>query len=298
MKDIEIWLLKKYSPRTVKMYMRDIGIFFSFIGKEKAQSALYRDIMAYVEYLRRRGTGPSTISRTLYGVRAWYNYLLETGRRNDHPCRWITLKDARGADIQIQDLFTKAELELLMERTERFESVRIRNKAVVSLLIYQGLRLKEITALEVGDIDLPSSSIRVKEMPKTNGRTLPLKPSQVMLFSSYINEVRPGLIKENTDNLLLNIRGGAMTADDISYLLGTFKHHFPGRLLSAKTIRQSVIANLLKAGHDLRVVQAFAGHKKVSSTERYRQTGLEALRAAILKYHPLSGDGLNGCHKL
>jgi len=59
-------------------------------------------------------------------------------------------------------------------------------------------------------------------------------------------------------------------------------------VLSAKTIRQSVIANLLKTGKDLRMVQAFAGHKKVSSTERYCQTGLEALKLALQKYHPLN----------
>jgi integrase/recombinase XerD len=64
-------------------------------------------------------------------------------------------------------------------------------------------------------------------------------------------------------------------------------HLFPDRSLNAKTTRQSVIANLLKQGHDLRLVQVFAGHKHPSSTERYRQTGVEELKAGIIKYHPL-----------
>lgn len=288
MKDLEQYLLRKYTPVTARMYTRDIRLFLDYMGEEKAEEALYRDIMQYVDYLRRQGLNPSTIARTLYGVKAWYGYLLETGRRSDHPCRYLTLKDARAPDIQVQDLFSPSELELLLERKERFESLRVRNQVVVSLLVYQGLRLKEITGLKVNDVDLLSASIKVKEMPKTNGRTLKMRPSQVMLFHTYINEIRPGLIKENTDALLLNIRGGPVTADDIDYLIWSFKSRFPGRMLSTKTIHQSVIANLLKEGKDLRVVQVFAGHKKVSSTERYRQSGLEALKAAIQKYHPLS----------
>jgi integrase/recombinase XerD len=62
---------------------------------------------------------------------------------------------------------------------------------------------------------------------------------------------------------------------------------FPERNLNARTLRQSVITNMLKEGKDLRVVQVFAGHKKISSTEKYRQSGLEELQAAINKYHPL-----------
>ena len=62
---------------------------------------------------------------------------------------------------------------------------------------------------------------------------------------------------------------------------------FPDRNLNPRTIRQSVITNLLKEGKDLRVVQVFAGHKKISTTEKYRQSGLKELQEAIEKYHPL-----------
>ncbi|PSR05489.1 MAG: integrase [Bacteroidetes bacterium SW_11_45_7] len=62
---------------------------------------------------------------------------------------------------------------------------------------------------------------------------------------------------------------------------------FPERTLNMRTIRQSVITNLLKAGHDLRVVQHFAGHKYPGSTEKYKQSDVEALQRAIDKYHPM-----------
>ena len=71
-----------------------------------------------------------------------------------------------------------------------------------------------------------------------------------------------------------------------SYLVETFKHLFPHRNLNTKTIRQIVISNHLKSGHDLRLIQVFVGHKYPGSTAKYWQTGIE-LKAVIQKYHPL-----------
>jgi integrase/recombinase XerD len=223
----------------------------------------------------------------LYGVKSWYHWLIQTGKRDDHPCRYLTLKDAKTQDIQLQDLFTESELELLMDRKERYEIVRIRNRVIVSLLIYQALRLKEVAQLRLQDIDLEAGTVYTKGMAKTLPRTLKMKTKQIMLFYKYIHEIRSKIIRENTDQLILNLRGGRMRADSINYLVETFKPLFPDRNLNAKTIRQSVITNLLKQKKDLRIVQVFAGHKKPSSTERYRQTGLEELKAAVMKYHPL-----------
>lgn len=284
---LEEYLLQDHTSQTVKIYLRDIRVYLDYVTEEKAAVATYQDIMQYVDYLRKQYQNPRTINRMLYGVKAWYQWLWQTGQRADHPCRYITLKDAKTQDIQLQDLFTSSELEQLMERKERYESVWIRNQVAISLLIYQGLRLTEVEQLRIQDIDLEAGTIYTRGMAKTLPRTLKMKTHQVMLFYKYIHKIRPEIISENTDHLILNIRGKAMSADSINYLIETFKNYFPDRNLNAKTIRQSVIANLLKEGKDLRVAQVFAGHKNPSSTEKYRQTGLEELKAAVLKHHPL-----------
>ena len=80
-----------------------------------------------------------------------------------------------------------------------------------------------------------------------------------------------------------------MSAEDITkHVKRSFSGLYPGRTVNAQTIRQSVIAHLLKEGHDLSVVQAFAGHKYPSTTERYRQSEIDTLKAAIENYHPIS----------
>ena len=98
-----------------------------------------------------------------------------------------------------------------------------------------------------------------------------------------------GLLQDNQSNaLLVGIRSEPMTGEDITkHVKRSFKNVYPGRKVNAQTIRQSVIANLLKQGNDISVVQAFAGHKYPSSTERYKQTEVETLKAAVNKYHPL-----------
>jgi site-specific recombinase XerD len=79
-----------------------------------------------------------------------------------------------------------------------------------------------------------------------------------------------------------------MSADNIAkYVINSYKNIYPGRAVTAWAIRSSVIANLLAEGHDISVVQQFAVHKYPSSTERYRQSQVEALKSAIEQYHPM-----------
>ena len=166
----------------MKVYLLDIERYLQYMGPERAEKATYQDVMEYVDYLRKSYPNPGTINRMLYAVKAWYFYLITSGKRADHPCRQLRLKDARAGDIQLQDLFSSAEMEKLMQRKERYAKATQRNRVVISLLIYQGLRQGEIPRIRLEDIDLGSGSIYVRAMTRTMARTLTLKPNQVMLL--------------------------------------------------------------------------------------------------------------------
>ena len=159
----------------------------------------------------------------------------------------------------------------------------------MSLLIYQGLLPAGLASLKTIDINLDKGTVYIKGGNKTNSRELQLKPQQIMLFYEYLQEIRPQLLKDNeSDKLLIGGRHNPVTAEDITkHVKRSFKERYPGRKVNAMSIRQSVIANLLKSDKDLRVVQAFAGHKYPSATEQYKQTQVEALKQAVLKHHPL-----------
>ncbi len=282
------YLQSRHTKGTAARYQRDIENYLQAVTEIKAIKATYCDIMDYIEILRRKYKNPETIKVIIQSIKKYYYWLNHTGQRRTHPCRNLKLKDKTNRDIQIQDLFTPEELELLMERKERYKDLKIKNQVIISLLIYQGLSRNDIVNLTLTNIDLSEGTIYIKSDTRTNSRTLKLKRKQIMLLHNYITESRVKLIKtEPCDSLILTKLGTPEAGEGISYLLETVKHLFPERNLNAKTIRQSVIANLLKSGHDLRLVQTFAGHKYPGSTEKYRQTGIEELKAGIEKYHPL-----------
>jgi integrase/recombinase XerD len=280
------YLLLHYTPKTAKAYLYEIDYYLA--GQPAAATAVYTDVMKYIGALRTRYGNPATLNRMVCSIKAYYDFLCASEARSDHPARSIRLRDQRSRDVQLQDLLMMDELEGLLQRPERYGKLESRNKVLMSLLIYQAPYPVELEGLQVTDINLEAGTVRIRATAKANGRELSLKPSQILLFYDYIREVRPRLLKEGTtDQLLIGQRGEPMSAEDITkHVKRCFAQRYPGRTVNAQTIRQSVIAHLLKQGHDLSVVQAFAGHKYPSSTERYRQSEIETLKAAVQKYHP------------
>jgi integrase/recombinase XerD len=299
---LQAYLQGRHTKGTAERYQRDIANYLQAVTEAKAINATYSDIMDYIDILRSKYSNPETIKVIIQSIKKYYYWLNHTGQRKTHPCRNLKLREKTNRDIQIQDLFTAAELELLLKRKERYSDLKTKNQVIISFLIYQGLTRNDIVNLTLKDIDLNEGTVYIKADTKTNSRTLKLKTKQIMLLHKYVNESRPKLappVREFiaeferdkcqalSGKLILTKLGTPDTGEGISYLLETSKHLFPNRNLNTKTIRQSVIANLLKSGHDLRLVQTFAGHKYPSATERYRQTGIEELKAGIEKYHPL-----------
>lgn len=170
--------------------------------------------------------------------------------------------------------------------------VRNRDKIILSLLVRQAITVTEIIHIKISELDLTAATLELSGTTKTMARKLPLRGDQIMLINEYLTKTRPLLIKNNRkptaddlDTLILSRRGNKMKPISIS---GMFKQPLEnGHKITPQKVRQSVIANMLKSGEDLRVIQAFTGHKRISSIEQYRQTGLEELKAVIKKYHPI-----------
>lgn len=287
---LEKYLQNHYTAQTQKSYHREIANYLQ--GNPTAEKATYKDIVEYIGQLRSRYSNPRTISRITSSIKAYYEYLNHSGQRKDNPAKAIQLRDKQNRDIQLQDLFTAEELESLLHNKERYNALEYRNKVLISILIYQAVLPRELTAITTEDINLEQGTIYIKATSRTTSRELSLKPMQIMLFHHYIHEIRPKLLKKNPASandktLLINHRGNPETVDNLVSHFKRIKNSIAGRTLNMQTIRQSVITNLLKQGNDLRIVQAFAGHKYPSTTEKYKQTNLEALKTAVTQYHPI-----------
>jgi len=281
------YLQKHYTKKTAIAYQREIEIYIS--NNKKAEKFTYAEIVNYIGILRTKYTKSKTINRILSSIKAYYSYLCFIGTRKDNPTKSIRLRDKQSRDIQLQDLFTSEELEVLLTaKQERYTNLDYRNKVLMSLLIYQALKPNEIEALQCDEINLEEATIYIKSIAKNNSRKLALKANQILLFKKYLEEIRPTLIQDNeTKSFIIGQRKEPMTAVDITKHIKRNYNIYKPRKVNALTIRQSVITNLLKQNNDLRIVQTFAGHKYPSTTERYKQSNVEALQTALQIYHPI-----------
>lgn len=284
--NIQTYLEENLHPSTAKNYLYEINKFR--LLNRKTEYYNYQDVMEYVEELR-KSYPPNTINRIVSALKKYYDYLQETEQRSDNPARSIKLRDAKDNPIQLQDLFSEKELQkLLVPRIERYPFLTKKNQIIMSLLVYQALKSGEIIQLKTNDINLEKATIQITGTGITNSRMLPLKAQQILLLYEFINQDRNKLktVRNDENALLLGKLGTPIQVDDIHYLISTYQKEF-AKNLTTITIRQSVITNLLSKGNDLRMVQEFAGHKHLDTTEKYRQTGIKALQNAIDKHHPI-----------
>jgi integrase/recombinase XerD len=283
---IEDYLSQSLMQSSVESYVYDINKYKK--NNKNADKYDYQKVMQYVEIVRNQHS-VSNVKRVIVSIKKYYDYLIEIGKRKDNPARAIRIRDGKENPIQLQDLFTEKELQiLLVPRIERYPFLIKRNKIIMSLLVHQGLRIGEIENIKLTDIDLEKATIQIHKTGITNARNLPLKAEQILLLYEFINQDRNKLktFRNDENALLLGKLGKPITKEDVDYLISTYQKQSKKRLTST-TIRQSVIANLLIKNNDLRIVQHFAGHKSPDTTEKYRQTGLNALKTAIDKLHPI-----------
>ncbi|MFW6248502.1 MAG: tyrosine-type recombinase/integrase [Bacteroidota bacterium] len=297
---LEQYLQREYSPSSTGSYLNMINRFKLAMGI-KADKATYTEVLDYIGLLREQNLHPKTLRNNLFAIKIYYRYLVEVGKRIDNPIQYLYLKDQINRAIQVESLYPK---EILEELYETYQSKDLqhqsRNKIIISLLIYQALTVLEISQIKISDVDLEQGTVRIKGNVKNKGRTLSLKPKQILLFHNYIKHdpVKPSgngagwkhyhrrqRPSKRPDYFLINDEGLQLWSGGINRMINSGRNS-QNKLLPIK-IRQSVIAHLIKENHDIRVVQEFAGHRRTASTESYKQSGLEELKSAIEKLHPL-----------
>lgn len=294
---IEQYLQKKYSKSTLASNLYNIKRFTDYY-QNKAETATYTDILNYIAHLRKNfDLHPKTLRHCLYGVKIYFNYLLEIGKRKDHPCSELFLKDKINKQIQVDNLYSSETLEnfFVNYQIKKKKHLENRNKIIVSLLIYQALTVSEISNLEVENINLEKAEIYIKASQEITSkspqsRILPLNAKQILLLYNYLENERVKLLKYNLKNptetaFILGQYGEKINPHGISKRIN--ENRPESEKIQPIKIRQSVIANLLKKENDTRIVQVFSGHRRASTTVQYKQTELEALQNAVNQYHPI-----------
>ena len=270
----------------MQTYRYNIELFEEWMEAELIQEITYSELLNFIRSLRSKGESRNLIASRITAIRWWLRWQKSEGVRTTNPAEGLHLKG--GKRRLPHDLLETEQLEQLYKEAPTETMIDSRNKTMLGLLIYQGITTGELARLEPEQLDLESGTIRILPTKQSNGRTLDLKPFQVLELYKYQLEVRPQLLEERTtENPKLFISAGSSLSlgNTLQILSRQLKDQY-GFFTGFPQIRASVLANWLKV-HPLRQVQYWAGHKYVSSTERYLLGGLEGLKQSVEKFHPL-----------
>ncbi|WP_306353935.1 tyrosine-type recombinase/integrase [Flavobacterium sp. '19STA2R22 D10 B1'] len=283
---LEQFLLQNYSKQTVSSYLFAINHFLKL--NPKAKRYKYQNVVKYMDEISLQQANSKYRVVILSAIKKYYDYLVMSGYRNDHPCKRLNIKVNSNQAIQVQDLFSSSELQLLMQRENRYKHLDVRNNVILSLLIYQGLTSDEIIRLTVKDIDLENGTVYIKASTNLNKRTMHLVPKQMILFFNYINETRIEMLRCKTEKFIITKLGKPISVDSINAMIDPLRSLFPDRKLNPQSIRMSVICNWLNEKKiPLEQAQELAGHKWPGTTEKYIKVNSSQQRELINRYFPI-----------
>ena len=274
------------SPTTLSSYRQDLGLFEAFLKRRRIGGFARVRTMHVREFLQslRERRAPATVARKLAAVKGLFKFL-EAER---------VISQSPTAFIETPRLWRRLPQTLSLEEVERLlgsvteQGLGQRDLAMLELLYGSGLRVSELTALDLGSVNREAGFLRC--IGKGNKeRIVPLGRRAIEALSRYLTRERPRLIGRRPDAqaLFLNRRGGRLTRQRVWQVLR--RYAAAGRItktIGPHTLRHSFATHLLERGADLRTVQELLGHASISTTQRYTHVDRARLKAVHEKYHP------------
>jgi len=292
MNDYTTYLKKEgYTIKTIKSKELALQYFTKWCKRQSTTPIKidYKTSLKYIKHLTRKGNSKKTINHKLSSIKTYFNYLISESYRTDNPIENVNVRGTQRSinynllePEELEDLYYSYETDNYQEEYHKHTSKR--NKIIVGLLVYQGLDAQDLKNLRTEHLHLNKGKIYVPSRKRSNARELELKPWQMMEFMEYIDEVRKHLLQRlniDTDRLFPSGDRFIITNTIIKKL-----KKYNQKVESNKQIRASVITNWLSE-YNLRKAQYLAGHRYISSTERYLQDDLENLHEIVNNYHPI-----------
>ncbi|MDB9823074.1 site-specific tyrosine recombinase XerD [Deltaproteobacteria bacterium] len=273
------------SDNTIQSYGRDLIRFFKFLDHKKVVPLrVSRDHIA--EYLGSLNgvLSARSITRGLSALKMFFRFLISEGKIKESPARLLESIKLPG---RLPEILTRDEVDLLLSQPDTSASLGLRDKAMLELLYATGLRVSELTGLNLININLEAGYVRTIGKGSKE-RMIPMGGKAMDALNAYLSDGRPLLLKgKNLSCLFMNSRGGPISRQGFwkiikkyGIMAGIKKKITPHRL------RHSFASHLLEGGADLRSVQVMLGHADISTTQIYTHITRERLKQIHEKYHP------------
>ncbi|MBT3625435.1 MAG: site-specific tyrosine recombinase XerD [Gammaproteobacteria bacterium] len=282
-----LWLEKGLSDNTLKAYRGDLEKFGDWAQRQaKSIIAIRReDILQYLSYRMGKGLKARSTARCLSCLRALYRYLLREKMLSDDPT--LRVENPK-LGRPLPETLTEQDVERLLAAPDTNTSMGVRDRTMLEVLYACGLRVSELTNLQLSEINLRQGVIRIVGKGSKE-RLVPMGEESIVWVSRYLAEARLELLKKNlAQNCVFpSNRGVAMTRQAFWYRI---KAHAQTagiqKKLSPHTLRHAFATHLLNHGADLRVVQLLLGHSDLSTTQIYTHVAQHRMKELHERHHP------------
>lgn len=275
---------RNVSPHTLDAYASDLGQFLEFLRQERGVDAataavdhlLIRRWMALLHKEHKK----SSIGRKLAALRAFFKYLVREALLTKNPAELVsTPKKEKRVPFHLNI----DEVTALVESPRENDILSLRDRAILETLYSCGIRVSELTGLDVGGVDLEEGLVRVTGKGGKE-RVVPVGRHARQAITDYLlaRSEPPAC-----DPFLLNARGGRLTSRSVARIVDKYILKLATiKKISPHTLRHTFATHMLEAGADLRAIQELLGHASLSTTQKYTHVSIDRLMEVYDRAHP------------
>ncbi|HXG44827.1 MAG TPA: tyrosine recombinase [Gemmatimonadales bacterium] len=284
---------RQLSPHTIKAYGRDLASLADFLDRHSGGSWSFATldrlaIRGFLGELERRGVAKRSAARALSAIRSFYRFL-----QVHHGLETAPLRAARGPRVQrtLPGYLDRDRTERLFREAEALaeggDAAALRDLAILELFYSSGLRLAELTGLDLSDLDLLGDQLKVCGKGRTE-RLVPLGSRANQALRRWLEAREPLAARPGADRqaVFVNRRGNRLTPRSVQRIVHRALDRVGADGLRTHSLRHTFATHLLDAGADLRAVQELLGHASLGTTQIYTHTSVERLKQVYHKAHP------------
>ena len=293
-----IRLNRNASPHTVAAYESDLSQFIAFAGEHTGRRHALQPkhlsldvIRGYLGDLYRQGQAGTSVARKVSALRTFTRYLRREGFIDADPA---VLAVAPKREQKVPAHLSVDEMARLLETPDMSRPLGRRDRAILELFYASGIRLSELVALDLEDVDLSARMVRVMGKGRKE-RIVPFNTSTGKSLRQWYAD-RALIAKDDNRRrraandgtpLFVNAKGGRLTGRSVQRLVARYVASCSTRFgISPHALRHSFATHLLQAGADLRAIQELLGHVRLSTTQRYTHVNVAQLLDVYRKAHP------------
>jgi integrase/recombinase XerD len=274
---------KGLAANSIRSYEQDLIKLQEFADKKETdiKNLERADLREWIANLSKQGLSPRSVARIVAAARGFYKFLLIDGHIKKHPAEDLQTPQ-RGS--YLPNFMNEDQVEELLSLPDTETETGLRDRAMLEILYAAGLRVSELVALKVADVDLNAGVVTCFGKGSKQ-RRVPIGKSAIEWLEKYLKSLaRNGC--EVKEHLFTNTLGKPLTAEKFRERLRIYRREAGLDDVTPHTFRHSFATHLLQHGADTRSVQAMLGHSDISTTQIYTHTTDAHLRLAYERFHP------------